>query len=489
MNISLGTISKTIIYILNFIVVFNLIFLKREKPEKTIGWLLVLMFLPYIGLLSYILFGVNWRKTILNENLSPTMLDFINKSLKQYDGPYDDMAKLISNTNKSPMFLYNKVEIYKDGKNMFNKLIDDILNAKHHIHLEFYIVKSDEIGRKIFDACLKKAKEGIKVRVIMDKIGGRDFNKEYKKELMKAGVEILTYTATFAFVTKIVDLSLNYRNHRKIAIIDGEIGYIGGNNIGDEYNSNSSWGYWRDTHMRVMGDFVLGLQGLFFDDFFAVLDKNEHAKKWEYNKRKEVYKRENEFINYFPKTKVNEYLPLQLIYSGPESPFNTIEQAFTKMITSAKERIYISTPYFIPSASTMGALKIAILSGIDVRIMFPEQADHPIVTYASLSYLSELLEMGAKVYLYDVKSFAHNKAMVIDGKMFTVGTANFDVRSFFFNYEVNAIVYNEYFASKMDGFFFEDINESKELTLEEYNNRGRFQKMKENFSRVFSLLF
>lgn len=482
-------VLRILVYILNFIVVIDLVFRKKEKPTKLIGWLVVLMFIPYVGLFFYILFGINWRKTVLNEKFSPDMMDFINRSLRKYEGPYADIAKMISNSNGSPMSANNEATLYAAGEDMFPHLIDDINNAKHHVHLEFYIVKSDHIGKKIFDACLKKAKEGVKVRVIMDKLGGRSFDKHYKKILMDAGVEIVTYTATFAFVTKFIDFSLNYRNHRKIAIIDGVVGYIGGNNIGDEYNSMSSYGYWRDTHMRVRGDFVLGLQGLFFDDFFAVLDKNEHAKRWEYNKRKEVYKRENDFKDYFPVSDVSSYLPMQLMYSGPESAYYTIEQAFTKMIFSAKERVYLSTPYFIPSEATMAALRIAILSGVDVRIMFPAKTDHAVVGYASMSYLGELLEYGARVFLYDKNSFAHNKALVVDGKIFSVGTANFDVRSFFFNYEVCALVYDEYFSSKMEGMFYEDMHESNELTLTDYKERKISQRLKEGFFRVFSLLF
>ena len=489
MSESIIKMSRIIIYIINFIIVFDLVFKKKEKPAKIIGWLMVLMFIPYLGFIFYILLGINWRKTVLNEHFSPDMADFINRSLKEYRGDFESLAKLVSNNNGSPMFLYNEVQLYKSGEEMWGDLINDINNAKHHVHLEFYIVKSDEIGKRIFDACKKASERGVKVRVVMDKLGGRFFSKKYKRELMAAGVEIVTYTATFAIVTKLIDLSLNYRNHRKIVVIDGLIGYIGGNNIGDEYNSKSDFGYWRDTHMRVKGDFVLGLQGLFFDDFFAVLDRNEHAKRWEYNKRKEVYKRENEFKDYFPNSEVTNYLPMQLMYSGPESAYYTIEQAYTKMIIGAKERIYLSTPYFIPSEATLAALKIAILSGVDVRIVFPEQTDHAMVGHASMSYIGEMLEYGARVFLYDKKSFTHNKALVIDGKVFSVGTANFDVRSFFFNYEVCALVYDEYLSSKMDGMFFEDMRDSKEITFKEYENRPFSQKIKEGFYRVFSLLF
>ncbi len=486
---NIWTTLSILFYILNFIIMWSLIFRKRERPEKVLGWLLVLILLPPFGFFLYILMGINWKETILNEKFSPNMADFINASLKEYDGPYNDITRLVSNSNGSPMFLFNKITLYKDGAEKFAALLEDIDNASHHIHMEYYIVKSDDIGRQIFDKLKEKSLAGVKVRVVMDKMGARSFSSDYKQSLIDAGIQIVTFTATFAFVSKFVDLSWNYRNHRKIVVIDGKVGYIGGNNIGDEYLGNSKFGYWRDGHMRVEGDFVLGLQGLFFDDFFAVLHRNEHARKWEYFKRREIYEREQDLANYFPKIETAEYLPMQLAYSGPESALYTIELLYIKMISSAKERIYISSPYFIPSEGTMTALKAAVMSGVEVRIMFPAQYDHPYVGHASMTYLGELLECGARVFLYDKTSFAHNKAMVCDGKMFTMGTANLDVRSFFFNYECNAVVYDEYNSSKMDGYFYDDMDNSNELFLKDYLNRSPITFMKESFFRVFSLLF
>lgn len=476
-------------YAITFVIMFSLVFYKRERPEKVLGWLLVLVFLPPVGLLLYLYMGINWRDTVLNERYSPAVTELINKSLRDFEGPNEGVARMVSNLTGTPMFHYNKIKLYKDGIEKFEDLIHDISQAKHHIHMEYYIVKSDEIGRRVFLALKERALAGVKVRVIMDKIGGRPFDKHLKKELMDSGVEIVTYTAAFAFVSRFIDMSINYRNHRKMAIIDGSIGYIGGNNIGDEYVSNSDMGYWRDTHMRVEGDFVLGMQGLFFDDFSAVLHRNQVSKKWEYMKRSEIYAEESDLSSYFQPSSVSDETPMQIIYSGPESALYSIELLFLKMITTARERIYISTPYFIPSEGTMSALKAAIQSGVDVRIMFPAQFDHPIVGHASMTYLGDLIENGARVFMYDKKAFSHNKAVVCDGRSFTLGTANFDVRSFFFNYEVNAVVYDEYFAAKMEGMFHEDMDHAEELTLEKYLNRPKLTLMKESFFRVFSLLF
>lgn len=477
------------VIIINFLISMTIIFKNREKPEKSIGWLLIFMLVPFLGLILYFLVGRNWQSKNLKERLSPEMIDFVKTSLEEYVGPHKEMAKMVTMGNGSPMFLYNNVTVYKDGVDKFDALLKDLESAKHHIHMEYYIVKSDEIGTKIFDILIRKSLEGVKVRFIMDKIGGRTFDKEYLKKVRDSGIELVTYSAHFASIGKLIDTSINYRNHRKIVIIDGKIGYLGGNNIGDEYVGKSKFGYWRDTHARIEGEFVLGLQALFFDDFFSVLSINEDAKKWEYDKKRQTYKREEDLSLYFPLSTVTNYLPMQLIYNGPGSPYSTVEQLFLKMIGSAKEKIFISSPYFIPSDSLMQALKVAVLSGIDVKIVFPEQYDHPPVGHASMTYIKELLDVGVEFYFYDKTAFYHNKAIVVDTNICTLGTANFDVRSLYYNYEVNAVIYDELTSAKMEGFFYDDIAESRMLTLEEYNQGSVFTHLKESFFRIFSLLF
>jgi len=487
--LSLYNISSSFVLFINFILALIIIFKNREKPEKSIGWLLIFMLFPFFGLVLYFFVGRNWKSHNLKDRLSTEMMEFVKTSLDEYDGRNKDLAKMITEGNGSPMFLYNEVTIFKDGVEKFEALLKDLDKATHHIHMEYYIVKSDEIGHKIFDVLMRKSREGVKVRFIMDKVGGRPFDKDYLKEIRASGIELVTYSAHFASIGKFIDTSLNYRNHRKIVIIDGEIGYIGGNNIGDEYLGKGEMGYWRDTHMRVEGEFVLGLQALFFDDFLTVLSINEEAKKWEYDKQKQKYKRESNFADYFPLNKTTNYLPMQLVYNGPASPYSTIEQLFLKMISSAKEKIYISSPYFIPSESLMQSLKVAILSGIDVKIVFPEQFDHPPVGHASMTYIKELLDVGAEFYFYDKTSFYHNKAMVVDTNICTLGTSNFDVRSLYYNYEVNAVIYDELASANMEGLFYDDMAASRILTLEEYNKGGTYTHLKESFFRVFSLLF
>ncbi|NLC66016.1 MAG: cardiolipin synthase [Clostridium sp.] len=486
---SIFNVFTLIVYFINFAISITIIFKNREKPEKTIGWLLIFMLLPFVGLILYFFIGRNWNSHNLREDISSELSEFIDLSVKEYKGENKDLVTLVSKGNNSPLFLYNDLKIYKDGKEKFKDLLIDIKNAKHHIHLEYYIIKSDNIGREIFELLKVKVKEGVEVRVIMDKVGCRKFDKIYLEELKNSGIFIIIYMAQLASISRFIDTSINYRNHRKMVIIDGNIGYIGGNNIGDEYLGQGELGYWRDSHLRVKGDFVLGMQALFFEDYFSVHDINlEHSKR-KYSVQEDIYNLESNLQAYFPITKTENYAPMQIVYNGPASEHSTIEQLFLKLITSAKKTIHISSPYFIPSASLSNALIIAIQSGIEVKILFPEQYDHPPVGHASMTYIKELLDVGAKFYYYDKNAFSHNKAIVIDSKMFTLGTANFDVRSFFYNYEVNAIIYDRKTSQEMIDLFDEDLLVSRKLTLTEYNEGSKFTHFKESFFRIFSPLF
>ncbi|NLI61905.1 MAG: cardiolipin synthase [Methanosarcinaceae archaeon] len=508
-NLILGTSTSTIfgisvptrlisffyilVYFTNSLISFTIIFIDREKPKRAISWLLVFMLFPFIGLIVYLFLGRRWKSTTLKEKLSSGIQDNIKTSLDKYDGPYSNMVEMVSKENGLPVFLYNEIEIFKDGTEKFESLLKDIDEAKHHIHLEYYIAMSDKIGRKIFDRLIEKSKSGVKVRVVLDKFGSRNFSRKYIKEIRDAGVELLFYTAYDACFTRIIDFSLNHRNHRKIVVIDGVIGYLGGNNISDNYIGLGNMGYWRDTHIRVRGELVAGLQALFLDDFYSVLSHNKKTSKWEldrkFKKMVDNYGNEKDFLSYFPENKVTNYLPMQMVYIGPGSPFSAIEHLFLKMISEAEESIYITTPYFVPSDSLTESLKIAINSGVSVNIIFPGQYDHSPVGHACITYLKELLDEGANIYFYDKDSYTHDKTMLVDSKMFTVGSSNFDVRSFYYNFEVNAVVYDEKTSKLIENNFKEDIAKSKQLTLEEYNKGSKLRHFLESFFRLFSLLF
>ncbi|MDF2673276.1 MAG: cardiolipin synthetase 2 [Clostridiales bacterium] len=464
------------LFILNAVISVGVIILERKRPEKTIAWLLIFVVLPPLGLILYIFLGRNWKRHKLNEDFSPDVRELIHRVINRIDNQdYIPLVELLAKNSDSPLFIDNAVTIFKDGEEKFQALLKELKAAKHHIHMEYYIVKNDEIGNKVKKILIDKAKSGVRVRFIMDRVGSIKIGKSYIRDLQKAGVDVVQYSYFLAPILRNINTQINYRNHRKIVVIDGGTGFIGGINIGDEYLGKGKLGYWRDTHIMVKGDFVLGLQAVFLDDFWSIKRANE-----------EFFTYEEAFTKYFPSPKKSDGVIMQLIKSGPDSEFPGIMQGMLKMITMAKTHIYITTPYFVPSESIMEALKIAILGGIDVRILFPGKYDHITVYYASKTYLTELIRCGAKVYLYKKDGFVHAKIMTIDGKISTVGTANMDIRSYELNYEINGVIYNDEITQKLEDMFYEDLEVSRNITLEDIDNSPKLEKAAEAFARVFS---
>lgn len=466
------------VYLINAVIPITIIILERKKPEKTIAWLLLFVIFPPIGLFLYMFIGRNWKKHKLNDEFSPYVKELINRVIKYIESPdYLPMVELLANNSDSPLFIDNDIHIFQSGEDKFKALIEEMEGAKHHIHLEYYIVKNDDIGRRIKDVLIKKASEGIKVRFVMDKVGSVYADRKYIKEMRDAGIDVVFYTYLLAPVLKFINTQINYRNHRKIAVIDGKTGFIGGMNIGDEYLGKGKLGKWKDAHIMVKGDFVLGLQAVFLDDYLAI--KRIDDEHFEYM---------DDFDSYFPKPETQNGKVMQLITSGPDSVYPAILQGVHKMITMAKRHIYITTPYFVPPESIMEALSIASLSGVDVRILFPGKYDHFTVYYASRSYFAELIKCGVKVYFYNEDSFVHSKVMTIDSKIVTVGTANMDIRSYELNYEVNAVIYDEEVTSSFEDIFFSDLKRSTKLTPEKYEKTPKHIKFVEAWARIFSSL-
>ncbi|KAF2782596.1 cardiolipin synthase [Clostridium perfringens] len=467
-------------FIINVILSVIIVVLERKQPEKTIAWLLILTLLPPIGLILYIFLGRNWKRNKLNDRTNPKINDLISPILDEYpEKQYVPLMELLAFNSDSPIFVNNDIKIYKDGVEKFKDLKEELLKAKHHIHLEYYIVNSDEIGNEIKDILIKKALEGVKVRFIIDKVGSSSLKRSYIKDLKKAGVSVVMYSYFLAPLLKVINTQINYRNHRKIVVIDGQVGFLGGINIGDEYlGRNKKFGYWRDTHLMIKGDFVLALQAVFLDDFITIEKANNSYTFYD-----------KEFDKYFPENIVaKERVLMQLVKSGPDSTFPAIMQSILKMIMTARENIYITTPYFVPPSSIIEALRIASLSGVDVKIIFPEKSDHFMVNKASKSYLAELMDCGIEVYFYDKSSFIHSKTMTIDGKICTLGTANMDIRSFELNYEINTVIYDKEITCKLDALFFEDLLKSRHFKIEEYEKSTKFDKFIEGVTRIFSAL-
>ncbi|EQB89642.1 cardiolipin synthase [Clostridium punense] len=475
-----------IVYLLNFITILTILFVERKKQSVAFTWILIMTFLPVVGFILYPFIGRNlrpnqkklfklkrkfdilYKERLQQKNLlsSEDTISYLRENSHCYEG-------IISMNYKAGNSVYsedNTVDIFTNGVDKFHSLLNDIENAKETIHMLYYIVNNDDIGCKVVSALTKKAKEGVEVRLLYDHVGSILTPQKMFKELIKAGGNVCRFfPLSLGTYTRI-----NYRNHRKIVVIDGKIGYIGGMNIGDEYlGLHKYFTPWRDTHLRITGTSVYAIQERFLMDWYYASNAKEDTDAAALNK-------------FFPPFQSHGNIGMQVLSSGPDVSGEQIKRGYIKMITSAKERIFIQTPYFIPDESFLEALQIAALSGVDVRIMLPSIADHIIVHYATSSYLNDILPYGIKVYFYN--GFLHSKMIVIDGEVVSIGTANMDIRSFSSNFEVNTFIYNTEFSNKCNAIYENDMASSKEITKESYASRGRKVKIKEGLCRLLSPL-
>ncbi len=465
----------------NIILAVTVIFLERRNASSAWAWLLILYFLPLIGFLLYLLLGRQLRKKHLfrwegrknigidklisyqMEALENGNLDYRIRHVKDYN----QLIYMNLNASNAVLTQDNDIQIFTDGTDKFEALIKDIEHAKEHIHIQYYIFKIDNLGTRLLNALVERAKSGVKVRVLYDEMGSRGLKKKEFNELIKYGGEVEVF---FPSILPLINPRLNFRNHRKIVVIDGRIGYIGGFNVGDEYlGLNNKFGYWRDTHLRIEGSSVHPLQTRFLLDWNQASQKN----RVHYSER------------YFPAIPTKGQTAIQIVSSGPDTEWATIKNGYIKLISSAKKHVYIQTPYFIPDESFLDAIKIAALSGVDVRIMIPNKPDHMFVYWATYSYVGILLDVGAKIYIYD-KGFIHAKMIVVDDQAASVGTANIDNRSFTLNFEVNAFIYDIDVSHSLSEIFERDMLDSYELTKALYEQRSLWIKFKESVSRLLS---
>lgn len=458
-----------------------LIILENRLPVKTISWILVLLLLPVLGIILYLFFGIDYRKRKLfsrKELKDLRRLErFSRVQLKYFpdDSFFDDpdvLAKknimtLLLNNNKALLSKHNHVEILNNGKPTFESIIESMENAREHIHLEYYIYSDDKVGNRIKEVLIRKVLKGVQVRFIYDAVGSWGLSRKFIRDLRKAGVEVYPFhPVKFPLLAS----KINYRNHRKIVVVDGKVGYVGGVNIADRYaEGHPKIGFWRDTHLKLQGDAVHSLQAVFLTDWFFSSKKIVQGNI------------------YFPKHEIAENHLVQIAASGPDSDWASIMQAYFTAIATAKDHVYISTPYFIPNESIVTALKSAAMSGVDVRIILPSRSDVGIYLWSSHSYVEKLLESGVKVYFYE-KGLNHGKVMMVDSVFSTVGTANMDVRSFDQNFEINALIYDKEITKKLEADFHEDLNDSKYISLSEFKKRPAIRKVKESFSRILSPL-
>jgi cardiolipin synthase len=466
--------------VINIFLAIGLVFFERKNPTAALGWILILFAIPIIGFILYLLFGQNFYKRklfrmkaqddqYLHQLIGEQKRELTSRELILPDRalePYRGMMEMFLENSMSYLSRSNRVDLYTDGHDKFDALFAAIRGARDHVHLEYYIIRDDRLGNELLSLLKEKAREGVEVRLLYDAVGTR-FNKRKVRDLQHAGVRVAVF---FPSLIGPLNFRINYRNHRKIAVIDGKTGFIGGFNIGVEYLSEGPLGYWRDTAIRIHGDGVWSLQVRFFLDWSYATKESPHLAH-----------------RYFPELEGGNATPMQVVSSGPDARWNQIKEGYLKMINSARKNVFIQTPYFIPDESVSDALRIAALSGVDVRIIFPTKPDHPFVYWSSYSYIGDLLEAGVRAYTYE-KGFIHSKTIVVDGLVSSVGSANWDVRSFRLNFEANAFVYDPELARGMETAFMEDLPGCKELTLAAYRNRSLRVKFKESISRLFSPL-
>ncbi len=451
------------------------VLMDNRQPDRTMAWALVIFFVPFVGIILYMFFGVNTRKDkhisrrSMNQLTKSSMLEFVEQRNLKVDDKHKQLVDLFVNQNLSLPFKDNYTEIFIDGDSMFKAFLDDIKNAKHHIHIDMYIWEADELGKCIADALIEKARQGVEVRVIYDDVGCWRVPNAFFDKMSSNGIQVEPFMPVrFPTLTRRV----NYRNHRKVIVVDGRVGYIGGMNIADRYVKGTATQEWRDTMLRIEGGVVYGLQRTFLVDWYFVTGKliTDHV--------------------YYPQLNVaapNDCVA-QVVTSSPVAEFPDIMQGYVRIIMGAKHYVYIQTPYFMPTEPVLFALKTAALGGIDVRIMVPERGDAYFVEWASRSYLREVVEAGVKVYLYRA-GFMHSKMMVCDDSIVTCGSTNVDFRSFENNFEANIFFYDEPTALRHKRIFLDDQRHS--LLLSKIKKRMRppfIIHFWESLVRVFSPL-
>lgn len=479
------SICFIVVVCINFLLMISMVFLEKRKPENIIAWLSALTFLPIIGFLFYIVFGsglsVRTRRMIKKKRISERDIIRNIKGIQtleeaKVDGILKDDQELVSLCYSYGSYPLpgNDIKIYTNGSDKLADLKKDLLNAKKSINIEYYIFANDKTGNDIMKILCQKAREGVDVKLIYDSIGSRKAPRRFFKKLEDAGGQVGEFFPPFMHI-RLINLKLNYRNHRKVVVVDGKIGYTGGINIrNDHLGLDKKLKPWRDTHIRVEGAGVYALQNIFLDD-------------WRYCKNDNTPLRLYLENGYFPSPTIKGNATTQLVTSGPDSAVPKILEAYVKMITNAKKRVYIQTPYFIPDDVFISALRIAVKSGIDVQIMVPKIPDKKTVYLATLSYLKEVAELGIKIYLYN--GFLHSKTLLVDDNKLSIGTCNTDNRSFRLNFEDTVIIYSKELNKQHRDIFEDDIKHSQQVDLNYFKKKRWLTKILQAIMHLFSAIF
>lgn len=467
-----AVLAFRLVYLAVILFTIVIVLLDNRNPVKTMAWILVLVFLPVVGLAFYFFFGRNTRKERLISKKGFSRLS--KRPMAEYQaqealGDFTGRNQLIPFFHKvsnALPFEGNDVQVFTDGYSMYQEFFRRIAKAKHHIHLEFYIFENDAVGRLLRDLLIDKAREGVSVRLLYDDVGCWDVNPMFYDEMLCEGIEVRSFLKVRfpQFTSKV-----NYRNHRKLAIIDGKVGFIGGMNIALRYLKGVPWGVWRDTHICLKGKAVYGIQTAFLTDWFAV-DRTLLTS-----------------AQYFPKMDSVGTSVAQIVTSDPVGEWHDIMLGLVKAISCAQRYIYVETPYFLPTEQVMAAFQTAALSGVDVRLMIPKKADAFITHKGTMSYLDELMKSGVKVYFYRA-GFLHSKLWVADDEWASVGSTNLDFRSFEHNFEANAFFYDEKTVCTLKEIFLEDMKKCMTLSQKIWDKRSFKNKIVESVVRLLAPL-
>ncbi|MDE6157254.1 MAG: cardiolipin synthase [Muribaculaceae bacterium] len=466
-----------IIAVASTVVIIFVILSENRNPVKSLGWVTVLLLLPVVGLILYIFFGRNIKNTRMvsrrtrrklrrgerRVNADPRSFGFETQSIQQIN-----LARSLTGAQLYPS---NSVEVFTDGKSKFDRLIEDLANARSSINLQYYIFEDDKLGNRIADVLIDKALKGVRVRLMYDHVGSFRVKSTFFKRLRDKGIEAYPF---FRVTFPQLATRINWRNHRKICIIDQRIGYIGGMNVADRYiDGGKKFTTWRDTHVRIIGSSVAALQYSFAVDWnFMCGELIEDSAP------------EDSAVNIHSDAEIHK-IGAQLLTSGPTSQWANVALAFHKAISNARRRVFIQTPYFLPTESLLKALQSAALAHVDVRLMLPRHSDSIMLTLASASYIAECLKAGIKIYFYE-GGMLHSKMLLVDDEIVSIGSTNFDFRSFECNFEANMFFYSRNLAAKMLEVFKSDLKNCTRVQPAEWRRRNSGRKLAESVLRLLS---
>ncbi|WP_226063599.1 cardiolipin synthase [Kaistella polysaccharea] len=472
-----------VLYVIFIVGVLLRVVYDTQSVTKTLAYILMVIFLPLIGVLIYFSFGINYRKNKLyskkiiqdqeqQKKVLQKLEDYNRENLRNSKESlkFPGLSNMIYQTDRSPLTMNNHTQLLINGEEKFPVVLEELKKAQHHIHIEYYIYEDDEIGRAIEEILIAKAKEGVEVRFIYDDFGSSSIRKTLVKRLQENGVKAFPF---YKIILIKLANRLNYRDHRKIIVIDGRVSFVGGINVSDKYINGKGKNelFWRDTHLKIEGDATAILQHIFIGD-------------WNYCSNEKLTL--NDF--YFPKQEqklADQHKTVQIVSSGPDSDRPSIYYAVIKAIQSAKTEVLLTTPYFIPGETIIDVMKMAGLSGVEVKLLVPGISDSYLVNAAAKSYYTDLLKAGVKIYLYQ-KGFVHAKTLVIDRELAMVGTANLDYRSFDLNFEVNAVVYDQELAAELATHFEEDLKDAKQIEINAWLQRPKHIQLIEKIVRLIS---